>query len=297
MVDQTPKQTSASIFAPTQNLDQHLIDQLILERCPTWSSHWSWPLISPIILGIMGYKRSKFLSDKVVHMGGAESFEFLAETLDFKSQTLNYDKIPRTGRLMLAANHPTGLADGVAFWNTVKDIRPDAVFFANADVLRAVPKGEDFIIPVEWVVDKRTPAKTRETLRRARNALNDERCIIIFPAGKLAKMIDATLTEQEWLPTVVSLARKYKAPILPVNIKARNSRLYYWLCNVSDELRDITLFRELVNKRGSEFRMQAGNLIDHNALEGDIFETTTALREYVSLTLEKDAEAIFAPIQ
>jgi len=98
-------------------------------------------------------------------------------------------------------------------------------------------------------------------------------------------MIDGKLTEQDWFSTAVGLARKRKAPIVPLNIRARNSRLYYALSNINPELRDITLFKELVNKKGAHMDMTVGPLIPSEALSGDAGELTTRLHDYVSYEL------------
>ena len=165
-------------------------------------------------------------------------------------------------------------------------VRTDVMFFANADAIRVVPGFSETIIPVEWVVDKRSPAKTRETLRLAGEAFEQEKCIVIFPSGKLAKMMDGKLTEQDWFSTATALARKKRAPIVPLNVTARNSSLYYFLSRVNNELRDITLFKELVNKKGARFDMTVGPLIRSEGLAGvDAGEVTEKLRDYVSYTL------------
>ena len=46
----------------------------------------------------------------------------------------------------------------------------------------------------------------------------------------------------------MTLARRFSAPIVPLHIRARNSWLFYALSQLSHELRDITLFHELLNK-------------------------------------------------
>ena len=149
------------------------------------------------------------------------------------------------------------------------------------------------LIPVEWVLDKRSPAKTRETLRLAKEAFAEEKCIVIFPSGKLAKKIDGVLTEQDWMPTVVSLARKHKAPVQPLHLKAKNSWLYYLFSQLNGELRDITLFHELLNKSGSPFEMTFGPLISPERLDGDATALTVAMREYVSSHLAAGPETAF----
>ena len=61
---------------------------------------------------------------------------------------------------------------------------------------------------------------------------------------------------------MVTLARKFEAPILPLHIRARNSWQFYALSQVSHELRDVTLFHELLNKRGRRFDLTMGLPID-----------------------------------
>ena len=87
--------------------------------------------------------------------------------LDLKVTTTGLERVPRTGRTVIVSNHPTGLADGSIVLAALKPIRTDIEIMANADACRINPKFAEVIIPVEWVQDKRTIAKTSETLRRA----------------------------------------------------------------------------------------------------------------------------------
>ena len=95
------------------------------------------------------------------------------------------------------------------------------------------------------------------------------------------------------MPTVVSLARKHKASVQPLNLKAKNSWLYYLFSQLNGELRDITLFHELLNKSGSPFEMTFGPLISPDRLDGDATALTLAMREYVSTHLAAGPETEF----
>jgi len=182
---------------------------------------------------------------------------------------------------------------GIAVWDALRAVRKDIVVFANADAVRVNPRFTDVVIPVEWLMDKRSPAKTRETLRRAADAFAQEKCVVIFPSGKLARMVDGALWEQPWFTTVVGLARKQKAPICPLNVRARNSRLFYFFSKVNGELRDITLFHELLNKRRSRFDLTFGPLIHPDALAGPGQDVTDALKEFVAYELTGKPELTF----
>ncbi|MEL7128531.1 MAG: 1-acyl-sn-glycerol-3-phosphate acyltransferase [Pseudomonadota bacterium] len=283
---------SAFSVAETRT-DLHIVDVLIEERCPSFSGHWTWPVTRPILYNLLGYRRARDMADTLMQMNGRDSFDHLAETLDFKLTLQNFDRIPAKGRVIVVANHPTGLADGAAVWQALSRIRRDIVIFANADAMRVNPNFGDALIPVEWLMEKRSPAKTRETLRLAGDAFADEKCVVIFPSGKLAKMVDRRLTEQDWFSTAVGLARKKAAPIVPLHVGSRNSQLYYLFSTLNPELRDITLFYELLNKKGSHFRMNCGPLITPDRLSGDAAAITSDLKDYVAYTLKDDPDAVF----
>jgi len=276
---------NAVFLAGVEESDLHIVDELIQERCPSFVSHWTWPVVRPLLYSLLGYDNARAMADHLMTLNGEQSFDYLSGRLDMRVSADGIQHLPETGRVIVAANHPTGLADGIAVWDALRAVRQDIVVFANADAVRVNPRFTDVIIPVEWLMDKRSPAKTRETLRRAAEAFAQEKCVVIFPSGKLARMIDGALWEQPWFTTVVGLAKKQKAPICPLNVSARNSRLFYLFSKINGELRDITLFHELLNKRRSRFDLTFGPLIQPDALAGPGQEVTDALKEFVAYEL------------
>ena len=144
-----------------------------------------------------------------------------------------------------------------------------------------MPKAQDIIIPVEWVKEKRSSAKTRQTLIDIKAALDAEKCIVIFPSGRLAKMTWRGLVDKEWESSAAMLARKYEAPIIPLHMRARNSWLYYLFSWTSPELRDITLFHELLNKKGQTFNLTFGEAIDPLSLPKNADKASDAIRTVV----------------
>jgi putative hemolysin len=94
----------------------------------------------------------------------------------------------------------------------------------------------------------------RLTLQMTRDALEAERALMIFPAGRLAKRgPDGLVADPPWATSAVSIARKYDAPIVPIHVAGPWSTLFHLFDRVSRELRDITLFHELLNKSGRRF--------------------------------------------
>jgi putative hemolysin len=285
-------------FIDPETKDGHIVDILIEERCPSFVKHWTWPMLRPVLYQLLGYRKARRWADEIKLLkSGHECFAYLDKALDLSVSVRGLENIPRTGRSVVVSNHPTGLADGSIALAALMPVRQDIEILANADACRVNLRFADIIIPVEWVHDKRTIAKTKETLRRATAAFNGERLVMIFPSGALAKMEHGKLVDKPWFPTAVTLARKNKAPVIPLHIEARNSWLYYQLDGLSRELKDITLFAELLNKQGKKSNLIFGKPIPPEHLVGDPQAVTDHLRNYVETVLPVDPDRPFEPLK
>jgi putative hemolysin len=284
-------------FVSAETRTDHIVDILIEERCPSFVKHWSWPVVRPVIYQMLGYRKARRWADDIVKLPtGQACFAYLDKALALDAHVRGADRVPAKGRVTLISNHPTGLADGSIALAGLTPIREDIEILANADACRINPNFADVIIPVEWVVEKRSPAKTRETLKRASAAYAGEKMLVIFPSGRLAHWVEGRLVDKDWYPTAVTLARKNKSPVTPLHIKAQNSWLYYRLCDLNKELRDITLFHELLNKQGDRFELTFGPLIPWEHMIGDPQAVTDHLRNYVENILPNDPDKPFEPL-
>jgi putative hemolysin len=259
--------------------EKHIVEVLIEERAPTMVASKFWPLWRAVLYPLLREPEAVRMADAIADMSGRDAMEFVSRLLRLKVTTAGEENLPAQGRVIVAPIHPTGIADGVAVHDALKEQRPDLVFFANRDAIRVSPRFAEILIPVEWVIAKRTRQRSRETLVAAKDAFAAGRCVVLFPSGRLAYMDEnKVLTEQEWQPSVVTFARKYDCPVVPVHIAARNSWLYYWFRTLGPELRDITLFNELLNKKGAPFHITFGRPIAPDELPGEPTQTAARLR-------------------
>ena len=258
---------------------QHIVDVLIEERAQKLMTRpRTWRLVKQFFYPVLGYEQAKHTIDTVAPMSALATFDYLCERLQLNISAEGLNHIPATGGAIVAANHPAGIADGVAMYAALKSIREDITFFANRDAIRAAPNLQEMLIPVEWVDDKRTHERNKETVRHLVRAFRANRLIVMFPSGRLAQPTWRGLREREWTTTMANLARKYDLPVVPMHVSARNSWLYYVLYAVNTELKDMTLFRELLSKQGQPYKLRAGPPI---APEQDIHNATEAIRRYV----------------
>ena len=284
------ERTAATACGQTE---PHIVDTLIAERAPGLRASWAWPLAKPVLYALLGYRKARAMADRVAAVGGAQAMDDVSGLLDLRVTASGLQRIPASGRLIVVVNHPTGLADGVAVDDVLKRVRPGRIYFANADARRVSPRLDDIFIPVEWVEAKRTRDTIRLTVRRAQQALDAERALVIFPAGRISRRHGAVLADPPWAASALSLARRHGAPVLPMHLAGPPSRLFRLFDHVSSELRDITLFHELLNKHGGAFRLTIGPLIPPDAI-GHPDETTGRLKAYVEEVLPLHPDQPFA---
>ena len=271
----------------------HIVDVLIAERAPRLSRSWAWPLARPLLYALLDYRKARVMADRVAGAGGAEAMAYASELLGLAVAATGLERLPAKGRVIVVINHPTGLADGVAVDDALRPIRPDRIYFANADARRISPRLDEIFIPVEWVEAKRTRDTIRLTVSRAQAALEAERALVIFPSGRISRRRNGVLADLPWASSALSLARRHHAPVLPIHLAGPPSRLFGLFDHVSAELRDITLFKELLNKHGGGFRLTTGPLIPPGAI-GHPDETTRRLKAYVEEVLPFHPDQPFA---
>ena len=281
----------AGFAPPGSEQSGNIVDQLIRERAPGLSASplGRW-FMRAVLYPLLDYETAVALAHRLEAQDGQTVMRTLEEFLAQRLVVSGLEHVPAAGRVIVVANHPTGLADGIAAYSALRRARPDLWVLANADAIRAVPGLADVIVPVEWVPDKRSHSKTKEMLQATSRVMAREQALVIFPSGRLSYFSWRGLTERPWQATVVALARKFEAPILPIRLVARNSALFYAFSKISNELRDITLFHELLNKRGRLYEVQIAAPIGTDELPGDPAEAVTRLQDYVQHGLCNRAE-------
>lgn len=274
-------------------MSRHIVDTLIEERAAKLMQRpLTWKLVQRYLYPVLGYRQAIEMIDGFQHAGGREVFDWLSDKLSMQVESLGLEHLPRTGRVVVIANHPAGIADGIAVYDALKTVRQDIVFFANRDAVRAVPRLSEMIIPVEWMEHRRDHGRNKETVRGMVQAFKDERVVVIFPSGRLAQPTLRGLLERPWMTSGVSIAQRYDCPIVPMHVRGFNSVLFYLLWFLNTELKDMTLFRELLNKGNQRYRLTMGEPFMPIGDPGDL---TEALRNFVTQKLPAGETAFSFP--
>lgn len=219
------------------------------------------------------------------HAGGeiySEALKYFDVQLELRDEDLR--RIPATGPVVLVANHPTGLLDGLILGAVMHRRREDVRIMGNY-LLGQLEPLQKRIIPVDPY-----GAASEEARRRNLRGLKDSMAWVrgggalgVFPSGSVAvhPLLKRRAQELPWNDVAVRIAAGTGATIVPLHIDGRNSELYRWLGRFSTKLRTAMFPRELWNKRGGVVRARIGEPFTLPAQGVDRAEATSALRERV----------------
>lgn len=255
------------------------IDPLIEERAP-WLFRGDLPTcaVRSALTRILGYQKTLEISAGFRDKSALRIMDKMGRMLAQDVGIQGLHNIPISGPALIVANHPTGIADGIILNHLLRRVRSDNYYFANSDILRVLPQLAPMIVPVEWRPEKRSRQKTRATMINVRDQISAGHLGVIFPSGRLAKRRGLRLFERDWMPSAAMIARKFELPIIPVNIRARNSILFYLFDLMHPTLRDITLFHETLNKSKQPFRITVGEPIAPSELPSSSEKAIEVLR-------------------
>ena len=223
------------------------------------------------------------------HLSDTDVLNKLSTELARQVNIGDLQNIPEAGSALIVANHPTIIADAIILYKVLSTKRRDLYYFANNDNLRIFPQLEEHIAPVEWRKEKRRKSSIQATLRFIKTAIQNEKLDVIFPSGRLAKLKGFKLVERNSMTSAVTVAQKYNCPLNPVHIAARNSYLFYLFDLIHPTLRDITLFKETLNKKRFRFDVNIGPSVWPQSLSKDPKVASNMLKEKV-ISLDRRAD-------
>ena len=139
--------------------------------------------------------------------------------------------IPKTGPVVVLANHPHGLVDGMIMAEMVSRVRPDFRILTRS-LLTGIPEIEEFMIPVPFPHEANARELGLEMRDLTMAHLKNNGVVILFPAGRVACSDTwfGPAVEGEWNVFTHKMIRASGATILPIHFTGQNSR-YYQIAN------------------------------------------------------------------
>lgn len=154
--------------------------------------------------------------------------------------------IPKTGPLVVVANHPHGLVDGMVIAALIARVRGDFSILTRS-LLTGIPEVAEFMIPVPFPHE---PNAREDGLKMRNDAMARLRAggvVILFPAGAVAcsETWFGPAVEGEWHAFTHKMIMRSGAAVLPMHFPGQNSRWYQIANRLSATLRQGLLLYEI----------------------------------------------------
>ena len=168
--------------------------------------------------------------------------------LDIQTPDEQIGRIPRDGPVMVVANHPHGLVDGVVLAEMIGRVRGDYKILTRS-LLTGVKEISQYMIPVPFAHEVDAFSKNVEMRRRAMDQLAAGGVIAFFPSGVVAssRTMLGPVVEAERGPFTAKMVRTSGATVVPAYFLRKNSRLYQTANQVSATIRQGLLLYEVIH--------------------------------------------------
>ena len=189
-------------------------------------------------------------------------------------------RVPKTGPLVVVANHPYGGVEAAALASLLLSVRHDVKFLAN-HLLARVPELEGLILPVDPFHSHHAARSNLAPIKRAIQWVRSGGVLAVFPAGEVAhyQLSKGRVTDPVWQASIGQLIHTLQAPVLPVFFSGRNSLSFQMAGLLHPRLRTALLVHEFLNKRGEVVSARIGRPIPFNRLKG--MPSSKELLEYL----------------
>ena len=211
---------------------------------------------------------------------------------DLLKLDVQYDKdkmknVPSKGPLMIVANHPFGVLDGLVIcWLTSK-IRSEFKVLTHSLLLRA-SETKDYLLPIDFSESKNAMITNLETRKTARKILDNGGTIVVFPGGTVSttkKFYNRTALDPSWRNFTSRLIKRSKPTILPLHFIGQNSFLFQTASHLSETLRSSLLFHEVRRRINTKVPVIVGDPIKYSEIDENL--SNTELSEYLRNTTYK----------
>lgn len=200
---------------------------------------------------------------------GGDFWQIMVERYGLRIEVVggSLDRIPREGPLLLIANHPYGILDGLVMGNILSELRGDFRILAH-QVFRKAEDLNRIILPISFDTTKEALALNIKTRRVALDYLHEGGAIGIFPGGTVSTAAApfGEPLDPVWRGFTARMIEKSEAQIVPVFFEGTTTRLFQIASHMHYTLRMGFLIREFRKRVDTPVRIVVGQPIDRSEI-------------------------------
>lgn len=188
--------------------------------------------------------------------------------IDLQTPAEEIANIPKEGPLVITANHPHGLVDGMVLAELIGRVRTDYKILTRS-LLTGVGEIDPFMVPVPFDHDPDALEKSLEMRRTAMEHIKNGGAIVLFPSGVVASAdrMMGPAVERDWNPFTAKLIQRSGARVVPICFPGQNSRAYQMASRLSATLRQGLLLYEVKHALDKPQRPYVGTPVDRAKIE------------------------------
>ncbi|WP_299404225.1 lysophospholipid acyltransferase family protein [uncultured Roseobacter sp.] len=213
-------------------------------------------------------KRARGYEDEVA--AGRDFFDVMVERYGLTLETVSgsLDLIPRDGPLIMIANHPYGILDGLMMGHILARTRGDFRILANS-VFRKAEDLNRIILPISFDTTKEAMALNIATRRTALDYLSNNGAIGIFPGGTVSTAARPFSRPMDpgWRSFTARMIAKSGATVVPLYFDGHTSRLFQIASHMHSTLRMGLLIKEFRKRVDTPVKVAIGQPIGRDVLE------------------------------
>ena len=228
---------------------------------------------------------------------GRDFWEVIVEryglTLDVVGGSLS--NIPKEGPLVLIANHPYGILDGLMMGHILSQTRGDFRILAH-QIFRKAEDLNKVILPISFDETKEAVALNLATRKTALDYLGQGGAIGIFPGGTVstaAKPFSRPM-DPGWRGFTAKMIAKSQASVVPVYFDGHTSRLFQLASHLHVTLRMGLLIKEFRKRVDTPVRVVVGDPIPRRTLAQYAGDTKSLMAFLRAKTYELSPSPIVA---
>lgn len=178
------------------------------------------------------------------------------------------EAVPRTGPLVIVANHPFGICDGLAMGRILSSRRDDFRIVAHK-VFHKAKDLERIILPVDFGGDREAQMVNLATRRSAIAHLDAGGAIGIFPGGTVSTAREpfGRPIDPAWRTFTAKMASRPGVTVVPIFFHGGNSRLFQVASHLHVTLRMALLIKEFGRYVDGAVKTTIGDPIDRAEIE------------------------------
>ncbi len=178
------------------------------------------------------------------------------------------DHIPRSGPVVMIANHPYGILDGLMMGHMLARTRGDFRILAH-HVFRKASDLERVILPINFDDTRDAVRQNLETRKQALDFLGQGGAIGIFPGGTVSTAVSPFSTPMDpgWRGFTARMIAKSAAQVVPVFFDGHTSRLFQVASHLHPTLRMGLLIKEFRARVDTPVRVAIGRPIPRSTLD------------------------------